>query len=169
MPRGGYQKPGKPAAVSGVGKNSKRTDGGVQPVREPDIDTMGLEYGDRKMVSDAQRIAPLPKPGSGAGRLPTGAPPQGGAAAGLPPWLIDSPSNRPDEPVTAGLGMGPGPGPEILDAAAPAPDVREQTLEALWVTFNNPQARDLLMQLRQEKAAATAGPGMAPPTEAPVG
>lgn len=169
MPRGGYQKPGKPAAVSGVGKNSKRTDGGVQPVREPDIDTMGLEYGDRKMVSDAQRIAPLPKPGSGAGRLPTGAPPQGGAAAGLPPWLIDSPSARPDEPVTAGLAMGPGPGPEILDAAQPAPDLREQVLEGLWLTFGNEHARQLLQELRQERMPA-ATPGMpAVPMEAPVG
>lgn len=155
MPRGGYQKPSKPAAVSGVGKNSKRTDGGVQAVREPDIDTMGLEYGDRQMVADAQKIAPLPKGQTAVERRPTGAPTTGGK---LPDWLINGDTNRPDEPVTTGLGMGPGAGPEALQAAAPAPDIREQILEGLFMQYQDPNAHQLLQQLRAERAAATATP-----------
>jgi hypothetical protein len=155
MPRGGYQKPSKPAAVSGPGKMSKRTDGGVQAVREPDIDTQKLEYGDRQMIADAQKVAPLPKGQTAVDRRPQGAPMNPGE---LPDWLVDMDTNRPDEPVTTGLGLGPGAGPEALDAAAPSPDMREQILEGLFMQYQDPNAHALLQQLRAERMT-TPAPG----------
>jgi hypothetical protein len=48
MPGGGYRKPDKPAAVTGPGKFSNRTDG--QPTAAPVIDTQGQRFGDRQML-----------------------------------------------------------------------------------------------------------------------
>jgi hypothetical protein len=48
MLRGGYRKPDKPAAVSGPGKFSKRTDG--QPTAAPVIDTPGQRFGAPQML-----------------------------------------------------------------------------------------------------------------------
>jgi len=156
MPRGGYQKPASPAPASGPGRFAKRTDG--QPIKEPDIDNPSLEYGDRTRLTDAQRIAKAAL-GQGAGtpeRRPTGAA-IGGAA--LPQWLYDMESQSPLEPPTAGLDVGPGPGSEALAASAPSPDMREEILKYLWVTFGNEDAARMLRQLRDEKAMnATGGP-----------
>jgi hypothetical protein len=54
----------------------------------------------------------LPAPGGGAAGAPPFAAPAPGRAPGELPWL--GPSQRPNEPITAGLPMGPGPGPEAL-------------------------------------------------------
>lgn len=32
----------------------------------------------------------------------------------MPPGQLNRPTERPDEPLTAGLSQGPGPGPEVL-------------------------------------------------------
>lgn len=92
MPRGGYQKPRNPAPVSGPGKLSRRTDGGP-PTQAPAY-IEGLPYGEGQATMDLQREAPM-------------------AAAERPPGLLD-PTQRPDEPVSAGAAWGPGPGPEVL-------------------------------------------------------
>ena len=93
--------------------------------QEPVTTAPGQEYGQRSQQHAAQRAVPLaPPPQSspltgGAPSAPTPqAPPQmssGPAPAGGPglvPFL--HPTNRPNEPVTAGLATGPGPGPEVL-------------------------------------------------------
>lgn len=103
MPRGGYQKPGKPAPVSGPGRKSQRTDGGPgQKMRElPDA-----QYGEAQTFRDLQRQAPLAQagPAGGGAPVPAGAP--------VPsPIPFDAPTQNPGEPVTAGNPMGPGPGP----------------------------------------------------------
>jgi hypothetical protein len=54
-------------------------------------------------------VPSAPQPGAGA-PSPQGLPPVSGP--GILPFL--HPSNRPNEPVTAGLPTGPGPGPESL-------------------------------------------------------
>lgn len=63
--------------------------------QQRDIAAVPMDNHDRQ-VPQAQPQAPLPTPGT-------------------MPFL--SPSQRPDEPVTAGAAMGPGPGPEALGAA----------------------------------------------------
>ena len=154
--RGGYRKPPARMGVSGPGRFSKRTDGGVQPIRSPDIDQPGLQYGDRQMLTEAQRIAPLPQASKAGGaertRGVTGLPASG---ASLPLWLIESPSNRPNEPVTAGLDMGPGPGSEVLANPQPSTDEREIILEALYATYGNRQALEELQKMRGERAQSS--------------
>lgn len=172
--RGGYQKPSKPAAVSGPGKMSARTDGRAgQPIREPDIDSPDLQYGDRQRLTDAQRIARAAS-GQGAKVEPRRMTGQPGTRAGLPPWFSQSEDTNPSEPTTAGLAGGEGPGPEMLDASQPADDVREVVLQFLVQTYGNEHAREMLAQLRAERAAsqrpamptpATLGTGL--PTPAP--
>ena len=93
----------------------------------------GQQYGQRAAQQAAQRAVPVSAPPQGAPAgppTPTGGPPGaptpppiGGNRAnafptpppggpGILPWL--HPTNRPNEPVTAGLSSGPGPGPEAL-------------------------------------------------------
>jgi hypothetical protein len=158
MPRGGYQPPRKPAAVSGPGRFSRRTDG---KITEPDIDKeRGLQYGDRKASIDAQRIAQTAvgagaRVASPAARRLTGAP---SARGGIPPWLLGTPDTNPSQPTTAGLDMGPGPGSEILDAQQPTDDVRQVVLRFLADTYGNKDAIGLLSQIRTEQGAAQTEP-----------
>ena len=112
--QGGYRRPANPAPVSGPAGMSARTDGGPadsQPMRAlPDAgygeqaDFMGIQAG-APMAADPQ-IAPPPPPG------------------------IDAPTNRPNEPVTAGAAMGPGPGPEVLPSlgSAASEDMKKLTM-----------------------------------------
>jgi len=67
---------------------SNRSDLNAQPVRAKS----GQGYGERKRAEDAQRAVPLPQT-----RQP-----------------FARPTERPTEPITAGLPMGAGPGPEVL-------------------------------------------------------
>jgi len=120
--RGGYQPPAHPAPVSGVGKNSRRTDGGpVQVIRNlPDA-----QYGENKQFLNEQRSAPLaagpaalvPPPSPGGST-----PPPGPDLAAMAPDL-NAPSARPGEPVTHGAALGPGAGPAALNL--PNPQVQQ--------------------------------------------
>lgn len=152
MPRGGYQKPTKPAGASAPGAGSRRTDGGVQPIREADMDSPDLQYGDRQNLNDAQRIARVANRPSerGAMRRPGGSP--GVTGKKLPPWLTSGESMFPQEPGSAGLDMGAGPGSEILDAGQPAPDEREEILQGLVSLYGSPQAAALLNEMRNSRA-----------------
>lgn len=81
----------------------------------------------------------------------TVAPPQagggGGSAApaptGPPPVDLHAPSQRPDEPFTAGLPVGPGPGTEALGGAMTADTTAEQ-LRALYQLHPTEDLRQLL-------------------------
>lgn len=81
--------------VSGPGKLSQRTD--MIP-SNPNV------YGDRKAMQETMSGAPMAK----AAPMPTPSPVVG----------LFEPTNRPDEPVTAGNPMGPGPGLEVLNLPA---------------------------------------------------
>lgn len=103
MARGGYQKPNNPAPVSGPGKLSRRTDGGPgskQSMRE----MTGGKYGENKALMEQQQGAPLagsptPNPQVSLSRSTATKP----AVTGL-----FAPTQRPEEPVTAGMPFGPG-------------------------------------------------------------
>jgi len=99
MPRGGYRKPNQPAAVSGPGKLSKRTDG------NPD---RGLpangQYGYRKETREQMQGAPMA----------TNYQPASVPQIGTPVTNIFAPTEFPNEPVTTGSPVGPGAGPESL-------------------------------------------------------
>lgn len=113
--QGGYRRPANPAPVSGPGKLSRRTDGGpssksaVQGVREM---SGGGKYGERKALEEAQAGAPMAGNPvvAKAPAIPSAAPSAGPVAG-----LFD-PTQRPEEPVTAGLPVGPGetPAPRMV-------------------------------------------------------
>lgn len=87
--RGGRRTPTTPAPVSGPGALSRRTDGGAsQPVRV----ASGGKYGERQAMESLQQAAPM---AAGAGAAP---PPP---TAPLPAAF--GPTQRPAEPITAGL------------------------------------------------------------------
>jgi hypothetical protein len=100
MAQGGYRKPENPAPVSGPGALSQRTDGGpTQPAKY----ISGLPYGEGQATYDQQTAAPMASNNSPQPTLQMPA-----------PTPLMAPTERPDEPVTAGIDIGPGPGSEVM-------------------------------------------------------
>ena len=93
---------GPVAGVSGPGKFSKRTDGlSFQP----------QEYGEGVQQAAIKAGAPLASTPDVRGATNTEI---RQAVAQEPVTPLFAPSQRPDEPITAGIAMGAGPGPEVL-------------------------------------------------------
>jgi len=108
--QGGYRRPENPAPVSGPGSLSRRTDG------QGAMYMSGGEYGEGQEMMDLQNSAPMSKtetvrPRSARPRAAR----SGGVDAGL--TSLFAPSERPDEPVTAGMPFGPGPGEPMSQRA----------------------------------------------------
>jgi len=122
--RGGYQRPANPAGASGPGSLSQRTDGGPSP------DFSGLPYGENKAVNDQAAAAPV------AGRG------QAGGQGGAPRRPVFGATERPGEPMTAGVDFGPGAGQ--AQGADPQADV-SRLIRA--VIAENPQLVDQLIRL----------------------
>jgi len=91
---------GPMAGVSGPGKFSKRTDG---------LSFESTEYGSGVANAANKAGAPLAKTPD---VRPTSRSEMGMAPSQITP--LYAPSERADEPITAGIAMGPGPGPEAL-------------------------------------------------------
>lgn len=88
MAVGGYRAPRNPAPVSGPGRLSQRTDG----IKKQAIAEMpDAAYGEQTEMRNIQGAAPM-----SASPMPRITP-------------LDAPTERPDEPVTAGMDLGPGP------------------------------------------------------------
>lgn len=98
------------AGVSGPGKFSKRTDG---------LSFQSEEYGAGVENAANKAGAPMARTpdvrGARAGDVRA-------AAAQAPVTPLYAPSERPTEPVTAGIAMGEGPGPEVLGINQPSAD-----------------------------------------------
>lgn len=75
----------------------------TQPVQAPS----GGGYGDRKALEDAQRAMPLENAAGAQAATQGAAPPPSVMPGDLGP--LNRPSDRPNEPVTAGAPLGPGP------------------------------------------------------------
>ena len=95
MEQGGYRKPENPAPVSGPGALSQRTDGGPS---QPATYIPGLPYGEGQATYDQQTAAPM-----ASAQEPM---------AEITPLM--APSQRPNEPITAGVNTGAGPGSEVM-------------------------------------------------------
>ena len=89
------------AGPAGPGKYSTRTDNLQMPSQY---------YGEGVETAAIKSGAPLAKTGDVKG-MPSS---EVRAAAQGPITELYAPSQRPDEPITAGIAMGPGPGPEVL-------------------------------------------------------
>lgn len=78
--------------------------------RQPVQVAAGQAYGERQAQEQAQRAVPLPA------APPVQVSPPSPAPAALPGSFGDfaRPTERPNEPLTAGLPVGPGPGPEAM-------------------------------------------------------
>lgn len=90
--------------VSGPGKLSERTDMAPQGAKY----IPGGKYGEGKALMEQQTSAPM---AGAATPKPSMTPVMATAPQGKLTGLFD-PTNRPDEPVTAGLPIGPGRSPE---------------------------------------------------------
>jgi hypothetical protein len=105
MPSGGLHPPANPAATSGPGALSQRTDG-----KQPVMAMTGGKYGETGQLNQIQSGAAMPQ-----------TPPADGGAAtapvdqGPPPTPINAPTENPGEPVTAGAAAGPGAGTSALN------------------------------------------------------
>lgn len=110
MTTGGYQQPSKPAVQSGPGPLSQRTDGGPASKQAARY-IAGGDYGDGGLMGIQQgapmAATPTPQPQSVQG---------GQSMQQQGPQIVPltAPTQRPDEPVTAGAAAGPGVGPEAL-------------------------------------------------------
>jgi hypothetical protein len=130
---GGYRRPGKPAAVSGPGALSQRTDGA-----QPRMDLPDARYGEQARFQEVQAGADM-------------------AQAGPTPVPLDAPSQRPEEPVTAGAALGPGIGPEaagILDDEQGTIEQLKPLLRSMEAIANlpnsTPQFRSFVRKLRAQ-------------------
>ncbi|NBT47131.1 MAG: hypothetical protein EBT07_04835 [Actinobacteria bacterium] len=102
--RGGYRKPNNPAPVSGPGKLSQRTDGGPADTRQAQMKVTGMPYGENKELNEVQSQAPLASAATMGAAIPMPANP-------MPlPTPLTAPTDRPTEPVSAGMPFGPGMG-----------------------------------------------------------
>lgn len=96
-----------------------------------------MDYGDNKQINQQIQSAPM-EPGQGGG-----GPRQGGGAAGPGPQGIFGPTERPGEPMTAGVDAGPGEGaPQELLAEDPYLMAR-----ALYQAAPSPQLERLMARL----------------------
>jgi hypothetical protein len=110
--QGGYRKPENPAPTSGPGSLSQRTDGG--PAQGAKY-IPGLPYGQGQSTYDQQTAAPM-----------AAAQPAPAAPAMEPITPLMAPTERPDEPITAGINRGEGPGSEVM-FDRPAPPTKSLT------------------------------------------
>jgi predicted lipid-binding transport protein (Tim44 family) len=115
---GGARTPRNPAPVSGPGQLSRRTDGGPQQTTVP---MTGMAYGENADFNDMQSAAPMAAAPSVSNTRTRNTSPTGQRAAATP---LFSPTQRPDEPVTAGAPFGPGAGPSMPEMAPQDADMQ---------------------------------------------
>ena len=125
LEHGGKRTPSNPAPVSGPGQLSQRTDGGPQQVQ---ADVSGMPYGENQELEQMQSAAPMSA--SPTARSPRARQRQARSAGrqagqmGATPLM--APTQRPDEPVTAGAPFGPGAGPKpVYNTGAARPKLSD--------------------------------------------
>ena len=131
---GGSRVPSNPAPVSGPGALSKRTDGqGVKYMS-------GGQYGEGQEMVELQSSAPMSKAPT-APRARSGGEAQASLTQQVTPLF--APTERPDEPNTAGAPFGPGPGPQVQIQQSTVASI----INRLGVTSESEQLLALAMRL----------------------
>lgn len=103
-----------PGAVSGPGRQSKRTDLPPKPAGQAARKMPNAAYGEQQQFQADQAGAPMAKASNPMANV-------------IP---LSAPTTRPTEPVTAGVDAGPGPGSEVLGLKTPV-DTQLQDLSVL--------------------------------------
>lgn len=118
--KGGYQRPENPAAVSGPGKYSQRTDGGpsVADAKQAAQYISGMPYGEGKEINEIAQSAPLAADPNAMGNSPMAAMNAMPTPTTVTPF--SAPTERPNEPVTTGVPVGAGSNRLSAEATAPA-------------------------------------------------
>lgn len=135
---GGYRAPNHPAAVSGPGALSKRTDGGPSDPHQMTRDLPNAHYGENRDFTAAEGSAPMAQADPSEGIVP-----------------LNAPTTRPGQPVTAGAASGPGIGPQAAGIQQP-PQADFTALKNLLpgleaiasMPDSNPSTRAFVRQLR---------------------
>lgn len=137
---GGKRTPRNPAPVSGPGRMSRRTDGGPQQTTVP---MTGMGYGENADFNEMQSGAPLAAAPTVSTTRTRNMSPTGQRAAATP---LFAPTQRPDEPITAGMPFGPGPGPTPYPTPVPtsARPKLSDTLTKIASTTGDPSVTRLL-------------------------
>lgn len=130
--------------VSGVGKGARRTDldRAAKIQREAKIqNASGGQYGQRAELTQLAQGAPMAQ----AIPMPTamGTPP-------VPTVGIFEPTQRPNEPITAGVDVGDGPGSEALMTPVDAPDQLATFARAMYMANPSPQLRRIVEAFEEE-------------------
>ena len=135
--------------VSGVGKKARRIDldKARKVQRQAKIqNATGGAYGQRAELMDIASGAPMPQTGAVPQAPMRPAPP----ISSIPSVGAFEPTQRPDEPITAGLPVGEGPGPEVLQTPVTAPDQLAVLARAMFAANPTPQLRRLVEAFMQE-------------------
>ena len=126
-----------------VGSSNNRTD-----LTVPKVPT-GLPYGEAQQLAQAQSAVPVPTSGP---QQPMDWQRIGNLAASHPTGQVvglDQPTQRPDEPITAGMSMGAGPGADFSIARNdPTADILTR-LEAFYMRWPTPEMSRLLQEARR--------------------
>lgn len=138
MASGGYREPNNPAPVSGPGAMSQRTDGG--PTQSAKY-MSGLPYGQGQAQMQQQTSAPM------AGNPVASAQVSADSVARapqMPPTIgMFEPTQRPDEPITAGMDFGPGPDSSVL-GVPDLPKNDDPTIRSIQALYmQDPRNEDL--------------------------
>ena len=106
-------------------------------------------------LKDAQKVIPLPNANAIPAPTSTPAPPSPAGGGGIAPGDLnfEAPTERPNEPVTAGLPIGPGPGPEALNLPSQAATTAAQ-LRTMYANVPAAQNNDFLrlVELAEQQA-----------------
>lgn len=111
------------AGAAGPGKFSKRTDLPSQ------------YYGEGVETASVKSGAPLASTRGVADNV--GGRPANAPVSSAPVTELFAPSQRPDEPVTAGIDMGAGPGSEVLGMQSPLSQRKMSDILAEMIPFDN--------------------------------
>lgn len=107
----------------------------------------GQPYGAAQDQAAAQKAIPLPQqPGPPPGGVSSSTAPPGSGGPSIQPGglgELHAPTNRPNEPLTAGLPTGAGPGPEALNTA------QDPTLAFLRGVYAKYPSPDLLTLINE--------------------
>ena len=144
----------KPAMISGPGAMSQRTDGGAASKQAQRYISGMPNYGDGQELSDLQASAPMSASNVSAPKLTPSqmaqavSSQQGGQTQQQPVTPLTAPTQRPNEPVTAGSPLGAGPGLEALGINPAQTVPTGQSAKSLVQTLaSHPDASPELRQL----------------------